>query len=152
MPAKRLSGIFAMMALATLLWSAPASAQEYGTLEEAQAMAEHAVDLFQAEGTDAAFEAFNMSPQFHDRDLYVFAIQTDGTMAAHGANHNLVGRSVLDLRDPSGRLFVHEFLEVDGAGWVEYQWQNPQTGVVENKTSYIVNVGDYIIGVGAYQR
>ena len=140
------------LALVPLLWSGSAQAEDVGTLEEAQAMAERAAALFQAEGPDEAFAAFNGDPAFHDRDLYVFVLQTDGTVAAHGANQNLMGRNVLDLRDPSGRQFVREFVEVTDTDWIEYQWQNTQSGVVEDKTSYIVNVGDYVIGVGAYQQ
>ena len=151
MSARPLSRAAAAMALASLLWTGPAPAQDYGSLEEAQAMAEQAVALFHSDGAEAAFTAFNTAPAFHDRDLYVFVIDTDGTMAAHGANETLRGRNILDLRDPSGSLFVREFLDVEEADWVAYQWQNPQTGLVEHKTSYIVNVGDYVIGVGAYQ-
>ena len=152
MTLKSLSRVLATVALVPMLWSASAQAQDIATLDEAQAMAERAVALFQAEGADAAFAAFNDDPTFRDRDLYVFVLATDGTVAAHGANHNLMGRNVIDLRDPTGRQFIREFVEVADTDWVEYQWQNSQSGAVEDKTSYVVNVGDYVIGVGAYQQ
>jgi cytochrome c len=35
-------------------------------------------------------------------------------------------------------------------GWVDYKWQNPITKAVSHKTAYAVRVGDYVVGVGAY--
>ncbi len=136
---------------APLLFVSTAMAEDRGTPDEAQAMAEEAAAFYQAEGADAAFEAFNNSPDFHDRDLYVFALDGDGNMAAHGANHNLIGQNVVELRDPSGREFIREFLAIEESGWVDYQWPHPESGDVENKTSYIINVGDHVLGVGAYE-
>ena len=137
---------------AILLMSAPAAAQDVGSLEEAQAMAEEAAALYETGGPEAAFDAFNEGGEFRDRDLYVFALAHDGSIAAHGGNESLVGRNLIGLRDPSGRQFIQEFLAIEETGWVEYQWQNPQNDQVEDKTSYIINVGDHVIGVGAYQQ
>lgn len=151
MPNNALAKMLAAILLVPLLWVGPVQAQEYGTQEEAQAMAENAAALFHAEGADAAFTAFNGDADFVDRDLYVFAIGTDGDVVAHGSNPNLLGRNVLELRDPSGREFVREFIAVEDSAWVDYQWQNPETGAVEDKTSYVINLGDYVIGVGVYR-
>lgn len=131
-------------------WMGAAAAQDQGTPEEAQAMAEQAAALLQAEGEDVAFDAFNNGPEFHDRDLYVFVMDDEGNMLAHGANEALIGRNVADLRDPTGRLFIQEFISIEDTGWVDYQWQNPVSNAVEPKTSYIVNVDGVIVGVGAY--
>ncbi len=147
----RLAGSLAAFVVAPMLWASAATAQDRGTPDEAQAMAEAAADFYHAEGADAAFDAYNASPDFHDRDLYVFALDMDGVMVAHGANENLVGRDIIALRDPAGREFVREFVAIEETGWVDYQWQHPESGNVEDKTTYIINVGDYVIGVGAYQ-
>lgn len=147
----RFAATLAVFVSVPVLWAGTAIAQDRATPEEAQAMAVAAAELYHAEGADAAFEAYNGSPDFQDRDLYVFAVDMDGVTAAHGANVNLVGREIIGLRDPSGREFIREFLEVADTGWVDYQWQNPETGNVEDKTTYIINVGDYVIGVGAYR-
>ena len=151
MPNNTLTKMLAAIVLVPLLWSGSAQSQEYGTTEEAQAMAENAAALFHAEGADAAFAAFNGGPDFLDRDLYVFAIATDGSVVAHGSNQNLLGRNVLELRDPSGREFIREFVAVEDTAWVDYQWQNPETGAVEDKTSYVINLGEYVLGVGVYR-
>jgi len=128
-----------------------AQAEEHATKEEAKAMAEEAAAYFREHGAEAAFEAFNTSDAFKDRDLYVFAQGLDGVTVAHGGNQALVGRNVISLRDPSGKAFIQEFVAVEDEAWVSYQWQNPATGGVENKVSYVINVGDYVLGVGAYE-
>ena len=146
----RAATISVMLAIASVLWVSAATAQDQGTPEEAQAMAEAAAALVEAEGTDAAFDAFTNGSDFQDRDLYVFVIDGNGDVAAHGGNANLVGRNMLDLRDPTGTLFIQAMIAVEDTGWVDYHWQNPATGNVEPKTSYVVHVGDYWLGVGAY--
>ena len=148
----RLVRILAVLVAAPVFWAVAATAQDRGTPEEAQAMAEEAAAFFQAQGPEAAFEAFsNGAAAFQDRDLYVFVLDVEGNMAAHGANENLIGRTGVDLRDPSGRQFIRDMVAIEGTGWVEYQWQHPQTGSVEDKATYVINLGDYVLGVGAYK-
>ena len=147
----RLVRILAVLVAAPVFWATAATAQDRGTPEEAQAMAEEAAAYFQAQGPDAAFDAFNDGATFLDRDLYVFVLDVEGNMAAHGANENLIGRNVSDLRDPSGRQFIRDMVAIEGTGWVEYQWQHPQTGSVEDKITYVINLGDFVLGVGAYK-
>lgn len=119
--------------------------------DEAKDMAVRAASYLEQNGADAAFDAFNTpGGEWHDRDLYVFVIGNDGTMMAHGAKKTLVGRKVMALKDVDGKAFVEEFLKVNGQDWVDYKWQNPQSKAVEQKTSYIVRVGDMVVGVGAY--
>jgi signal transduction histidine kinase len=120
--------------------------------DEAKSMAVKAAGYLEQHGVDASFEAF-MAPggDWHDRDLYVFVIKNDGTMVAHGAKASLVGRNVMSLKDVDGKAFVAEFLKVQGEDWIDYKWQNPQSKAVENKTSYIVRVGEMVVGVGAYR-
>lgn len=127
-----------------------ASASERASLDEAKAMAEKAAAYYAAEGEAKAVEAFNGDAQFKDRDLYVFFFDTTGTIVAHGANKGLIGKNLSEIRDPSGKQFVKEMLQVSDRGWVDYQWQNPTTKAVEAKRSYVINSGDRVLGVGAY--
>ena len=41
-----------------------------------------------------------------------------------------------------------EFLE---AGWVDYKFKSPADNQEHEKSSYIVRVGDYLVGSGAYR-
>lgn len=130
--------------------AAPAAAQERGTIAEAQAMAEAAAAFLIANGPEVAYPAFNDAPEWHDRDLYVFVIGPDGFNRAHGANHALIGTDITGLVDRNGVFFVQDFLKVETVGWVDYVYTDPLTGLDEPKSSYIIRVGDVIVGVGAY--
>lgn len=144
--------IAALLSL-VLGFTSTAMANTNASPDEAKEMAVKAAAYMQQNGDDAAIAAF-MAPggDWHDRDLYVFVIGNDGTMMAHGAKATLVGRNVNALKDVDGKAFVAEFLKIEGEDWVDYKWQNPQTKAVEQKTSYIVRVGDKVVGVGAYAQ
>lgn len=129
---------------------APAQAQIRGTLDEAQAMAEAAAAFLAAEGPAVAYPAFDTSPAWHDRDLYVFVVDGTGLCLSHGARADLIGQNIIDLRDRNGLAFVPLFLAVTERGWVDYVWTNPVTGAEEPKRTYIVRLGDLAVGVGAY--
>jgi signal transduction histidine kinase len=146
--ARRLS-IFAL-AVAVLL--APAAwAAGQATPDEAKAMAIKAAAFLQENGPEKAFAAFDAKDGvWHDRDLYVIVQDSKGVMVAHGTNPALIGRSVLNLKDVEGKPFNQETQAVTDTGWVNFKWQNPLTKAVEAKTQYIVRVGDYLVGVGAY--
>ena len=129
-----------------------ARAAEHATPDEAKAMAIKAADYLKQNGSEKAFAAFNdQGGPFHDRDLYVFVQSNSGVVQAHGAIATLIGKNLITLLDVDGKAFVKEITEVKDAAWVDYKWQNPQTKQVEMKTSYVVRVGEYLVGVGAYK-
>lgn len=144
-------GGFVVAALLLLWPAASALAQERGTPAEAQAMAERAAELLRGQGAEAAFAAFQApGAPFHDRDLYVFVIDSQGIMRVH-PNAALVGQNMMDRQDPQGRHFIRDFVAVQDHGWVDYAFEDPQTHQILPKTSYIIRVGDYRVGVGAYR-
>lgn len=140
--------------VACFVFTAAGIAQAGGraTPDEAKAMCEKAAHEIEAKGIDAAVSEFHAKGgAFHDRDLYVFVLDNKGVAVAHGAKAALVGRDLSSLRDVAGKPFVKEMLNVSNTGWVDYKWQNPSTKKIEAKTSYVVKVGDYWVGVGAYK-
>jgi len=143
-----IAGLF--LALAVIV--SPVAAAEQGSVEEAKAMAEKAAALLSAKGKDEAFAAFNAGGEFKDRDLYVFVIDNSGTTVSHGANAALIGRNLMEVRDPSGKQFVKEMVAIADSGWVDYVWQNPASKAVEPKRSYVIREGDVVVGVGAYVK
>ena len=153
MPRKFLKVIFAALAVVGLHFAALAATN--GTPDEAKAMVEKAVKLIQAEGKDKAFAQINdPAGPFVDRDLYVFVLNLEGTTVAHGVNKALIGKSLVNLKDADGKPFIQEMIEMGKAGkvgWVDYKWTNPQTKKVEAKSSYLMKVGDVIVGVGIYK-
>ncbi|MBF0561802.1 MAG: cache domain-containing protein, partial [Alphaproteobacteria bacterium] len=107
-------------------------------------------------GKEKAFAAFD-DPKggFVDRDLYVFAMDFQGTMLAHGGNKSLIGKTMLGIKDNQGREFFKQFVETakgPGKGWVDYNWVNPLTKKLQAKSSLIHRVdGDMLLGVGIYK-
>jgi|AGTN01.2.fsa_nt_gi Signal transduction histidine kinase len=130
-----------------------AQAVDYGSKEEAKAMAERAAQFFTANGKDAAFAAINDGTDgFKDRDLYVFVYDDSGICVAHGANKALIGKNLLDFKDVDGKPLIREIVAVKTTGWVDFKWQNPQTKAIEQKHAYVVRAGAYTFGVGAYDK
>ncbi len=140
------------VALGVIAFSYSAQAEERGTPDEAKAMCEKAAAFLNENGIEKSIEAFHTpGAPWHDRDLYVFVFDQKGMTIAHGAKAALVGRDLTKLRDVDGKLFLKEIISVADKGWVDYKWQNPVTNKVEPKTSYVINTGEYVLGVGAYK-
>lgn len=104
----------------------------------------------------AVAEFNNPSGQFKKGDLYVFAQDFNGLMLANGGNPKLTGQNHLELKDPTGKLFVKEMIESaksKGSGWVNYSWTNPATKKVQPKKTWIQSVEgtDIYVGCGVFQ-
>ena len=119
---------------------------KHATKEEAQAMATKAADFLQKEGPDKAFAAFNAGGDWRDGDLYVFVIDKTGTWRASGARPEEIGTKA-DLDKPD----IKETLAIDKSGWVDYKFKSPSDNQEHDKSSYIVRVGDFLVGAGAYK-
>jgi signal transduction histidine kinase len=135
------------------LFMAPAAfaAGDSGTPDEAKAMAMRAAALLKNDGPEKAFPEFNTGADFHDRDLYVMVYDASGKCVAHGASPALIGKSLIDLKDTDGKFLIKDLVGVQDEGWIDYKWPRPTTKKIEPKTTYVVHVGDYRIGVGAYK-
>jgi len=140
------------LSLITML-SAPAFADaKHGTREEAKAMADKAAALVK-ENPEAAFAKFQEKDGgFIDRDLYVFVFDSKGNFKAHGAKPVLVGKGGLAMKDVSGFSFVQAFIDVKDTAWVDYKWPDVvDEGKIKEKSTYVIKVGDYTIGVGYFK-
>jgi signal transduction histidine kinase len=141
------------------LMSMPAvgfASADKGNADEAKAMVEKAAALLKDAGADKAFAAFNdpANKDFHDRDLYIFVRGMDGNTVAHGANKGMIGHTNLELKDADGKLYNKEMIDLassKGSGWVDYRWVNPVSHKIEPKSSFIIKVGDYVVGAGFYK-
>ena len=123
-----------------------------GTPEEAKAMLARAVALAKTKGKDEAAKVFNEGADgFKDRDLYVVMINDSGVFEAHGDIKAMVGRNMMDLRDPDGQPIVRSILGVKDNGMVEFKWKNPLTNAVAPKQMFCSRMGDVVLAVGAYK-
>jgi signal transduction histidine kinase len=128
-----------------------------GTAREAMTLVDKAVAYYKANGKDKAYPEFNnKTGQFVNRDLYIFVIDWNGTILAHGANEKLINKPTWDLKDADGKYFMREMVkaaQTKGTGWVDYKWTNPVTKKIEQKSSYVKRVGseNLLIGCGIYK-
>ena len=143
--------IFVILPLLFGAAGSSAFAAETGTPDEAKAMAIRAADLLRTKGQEVAFAEFNTGASFHDRDLYVTVVDSQCQVKAHGAIPILIGKRLCGLQDIDGKPFIWEMSNVTDRAWIDYKWQDPITKAVVAKTAYVVRVGDYVIGVGAYK-
>jgi cytochrome c len=127
------------------------------TLEEAKALTEKAAAYMKANGKDKSIAEFNNpNGEFVKGDLYIFALDFNGVVLAHGGNPKLAGTSLLETKDPTGKYFVKEQIDLaksKGSGWLEYNWTNPATKKIQNKKSWIQRIEgtDIYIGCGIFQ-
>ena len=135
---------------------APLAAQ-FGTKEEAIAMAKRVQQKLLKDGPEATFKAVNEgAPGFHDRDL--FPVITDSTQLVGAASWlpALRGRYLGDDKDQNGKFLSREFFNIakgPGHGWFDTRVYNPITKTIEDKSIYILRINDkYFVGVGVYQN
>ena len=91
---------------------------------------------------------------FHDRDMYVFVLDRNGTYVAFGGNQAKVGTRVQDIAgiDGDGLLDAIVAQASREPGWVEYDITNPTTGRVQTKMSFVQQMDDLFLGCGVYKN
>jgi len=148
---------FAASCAALILLFAPAAiAGEFGTKDEAVAMVKRVQEKFKKDGAEATFKAVSDKsvPEFHDRDLYPFIYEMNGTNVAHGARPALIGKNLIELKDQDGKYLIREMVKIaqgPGSGWIDYKWPNPLNNKIEDKSSYVEKMDEYFVGVGIYK-
>jgi len=140
---------------ASILLATAALAEERATPQDAEELVKTGISYLKKHGREKAFKEFqNKNGPFVYKDLYLALYDTTGKCVAHGADASRVGKSFLDAKDPDGKEFIKERVEIakaKGSGWQDYKFKNPATGKVEQKTSYFELVGDVIFTAGAYK-
>lgn len=145
--------IIAVLLAGGALLGAPAQATEQETT--AIAMVDKGVAYMQKNGKDALIKAVNSrSPEFMNERTYLSVRALDGTILAHPTNPKLVGKNMVVLPDADGKLFRKEIIEraqAKGKGWVDYRYNNPNSGEVEKKSTYFLKSADVILEAGIYK-
>jgi signal transduction histidine kinase len=148
--------LVAAVAAAVLPGLARAEERVQATTKQAEMMVRKAIGYLEKEGKEKALAAFN-DPKgpFTYLDLYILALDLEGTVVAHGRNQKLLGQNDVNRKDAQGNYhFARRMLELgktQGKGWVEYEFENPQSHQVETKVAYVERAGDLIVVCGVYK-
>ncbi len=147
---KLLATIAALFALA-----GPAVADDVrATDADAEALVKNAVSYLKRFGPEKTFkEIQSKNGPFVYHDLYVVVCDMSGTIRAHGNTPSFVGQNQLDLKDPDGKEYVRERIEMartQASGRQTFKRKNPATGQIELRKFYFERVGDLIVGSGSF--
>lgn len=146
----------ARLALALAFAATLASAAE-PTDKDAVAMVQRGAAFMKANGKEALMQKIGAKdPAFLQGALYIdMRDLATGKVLAHPVNPSIVGKDLVNVPDPSGKLYRKEIVELakkDGKGWVDYLYKNPETGRIEPKTTYIERVNDVVLEAGIYRK
>lgn len=129
---------------------------QQGSAEEAIELVERAMAQRQRSASRDSFlrEVTEPAQGFHDRDMYVFVLDSNGTYVAFGGNPAKVGTRVQDIPGIDGEGLLDSIINQANIepGWVEYDITNPTTGRVQTKMSFVQQVDDLFIGCGVYKN
>ncbi len=144
---------FAKVFLALVVFGAvlTARAGDFGTPQEAKALLEKAASALKKDKTTALAQFTKGEGGFKDRDLYPFCGGPDGNFTAHPT---LVGKSLKDLKDKSGKPLgeeIYKNAKEGQVGEVSYMWPRPGTTEPVQKVSLYTKVGDQVCAVGYYK-
>ena len=146
--------VLAAAAVGAVVATGAANAQSRATKDEAVAMVKKAVAAVKADSAKA-YDAFTKKDAaFTDRDLYIVVYKLDGTVLAHGQNADSVGKNLIGAKDPDGKEFVKERVELAKKGapfWQDYKFSDPLTKKVEPKQMYCEPVNDTAVCGGVYK-
>ena len=136
-----------------LMYSLPARAEP--SARDAVALAEKGAQFMAAHGKQAVIERIKArDPAWNDGELYLAMRDLTGITLAH-PTLALIGKDLRNVPDADGKLFRHEMIAIangKGKGWVDYKFKNPVSGKVEDKTTYVLRVGDVALEAGIYKR
>ena len=124
------------------------------------ALVDKAVALIESKGKSAFPEFKKKDSEWLKGETYIFIADMSGTILMHPANPELETKSIIDLKDANGKVFMREFIETaktKGSGWVDYMWPKPGEKSPSKKRSYVKRTkmpdGEMVIvGAGTYVK
>jgi signal transduction histidine kinase len=151
--------VIALIAGAAMLATA-ASAQQFGTADEAKAMLAKTVAALKANKATTLDQINKGEGGFLDRDLYPFCFNlSDGKNVAVASPNakQVLGKDIRTIKDPTGKVFGPDLYAAaqkpEGQiTAVNYMWPRPgsdKTPVA--KVSFVTKAGDLGCGVGYYK-
>lgn len=126
------------------------------TKMDVKQLVEDGITLCNKQGTQECLKVFNdKKGPFVKGSLYIFAIDYNAVVLAHGGNPKIVGKNLFKVKDRQGIMLFQEFINIaksKGEGWLDYRWSHPKTKEIRDKSSFVKAIGnDILIGAGYYK-
>lgn len=146
-----------VMAAATGLFCSAvmAGAEERATKKEAEAMVKKAVAAYKADGEKTFADFTAPGKKFVSKDLYIVVYDVNGKCVAHGQNAKQVGKDLIGMKDPDGKAFIKERVDMakaKGKFWQDYKFTDPLTKKVLAKQMYCEKADDKNIVCGGVYK
>lgn len=146
-----------MSLIAIVIFSVAAEAEDLATKEECKQKCSEVVKLIQSNGPEEAIKQVNdVKGQFVWKDTYVYIMNLEATIIAHGPQPKFIGKNLMGLKDPITKtpfypaVFEKIKLEKSASGWFDYHWGKPDAEGVYKKSCYFERVGDLVVFAGIY--
>lgn len=135
----------------------PVFAKAPGTVADAKALAEQALNHVKKVGFDQAVKDFNADQATwgiasRDKVVYLTMYTFDGTVLAHSVNSSLQGRNLIAIKDQNGKEVIKDggVLAKAGPGNMNFVWANPvskKMGKVESVVMPVPGKDAFVWGV-----
>ncbi|MGH7213007.1 MAG: cache domain-containing protein, partial [Acetobacteraceae bacterium] len=138
-------------------WDSIARAAEQPA-DHARRLATEAAGLVAKHGLADACRAMEApGSRFNQGDTYAFIMDLQGVWRCFPPKPKAEGQSAMDIRDPDGKAMLPEQIAIvrspAGQGWVDYRWNNPATGKIQPKRSFVIGIpGTDFFAVSGYYK
>ena len=131
-------------------------AGELATKEECVQKCAEVAKIINSKGVEAAVKEVNdASGQFIWKDTYVYLMNLEGTIVAHGPQPKFIGKNLMGLKDPilKKAWYPALFAKIkagSNSGWFLYHWKKPNAKGLYKKDCYYQRAGNLVIFAGIY--
>lgn len=137
------------------------------TRRDIEALVDCAAEYIAEQGTEEAYRSFHDDPRWEHPEHYVFVrlLEQPGErsrLVAYPPDRSREGIPGTSLHDVSESLTsdymreLHRITDILDSGWIHYYFINRETGTVEPKSSYLVEIGwngkRAVVAAGIYER
>jgi cytochrome c len=104
-------------------------------------------------GVQQAASDVNSQPTWKVKGMNTVMFNFDGLNLASAINPRIVGKMMIETKDPTGKQFIKEYIATakssKGEGWVDFQFMDPDTNKVADRTMFVRRVPgqDALVGV-----
>ncbi|MGO9312111.1 MAG: cache domain-containing protein [Syntrophobacteraceae bacterium] len=123
---------------------------------EVRKSVQSAIGLYEKTGKETLLkEIADPRGRFVADDRYIFALDVNGTMAAHPIDPGLTGKNLMDRMDSDGNTFIRKIVntaKTKGYGFADYRWHSPGSKDDLQKTVFFERVDGLILCSGFYRQ